>query len=81
MYMGDRTSALTAILLVGFIPTISIVFTLYYNDDELTSQIFFMACKIWIFVVPTYWFLKIEGNPISWSKPDRSGVVLSLIHI
>ena len=77
--MGDRTSALTAILLVGFIPTISIVFTLNYNDDELTSQIFFMACKIWIFVVPTYWFLKIEGNPISWSKPDRSGVVMCAV--
>ena len=77
--MGDRTSALTAILLVGFIPTISIVFTLNYNDDELTSQIFFMACKIWIFVVPTYWFLKIEGNPISWSKPDRSGLVMGAV--
>ena len=77
--MEDRTRALLAVSLVGFVPTISILFTLNYNDDEQLSQIFFMACKLWIFCVPTYWFLKVEGNRISWSIPERDGLVMGVI--
>tara|TARA_B100000686_G_C16799558_1_gene985004 strand:+ start:2816 stop:3502 length:687 start_codon:yes stop_codon:yes gene_type:complete len=77
--MEDRTRALLAVTLVGFVPTLSILFTLKYNDDELTSQAFFMACKLWIFAVPTYWFLKIEGNQISWSIPERDGLIMGVI--
>ncbi len=77
--MVNRTRALLAVTLVGFVPTLSILFTLNYNDDELTSQVFFMACKLWIFAVPTYWFLKIEGNQISWSIPNRDGLAMGVI--
>ncbi len=77
--MVNRTRALLAVTLVGFVPTLSILFTLNYNDDELTSQVFFMACKLWIFAVPTYWFLKIEGNQISWSIPHRDGLAMGVI--
>ena len=76
--MNAKTKAFTAISLIGFVPTISILFTLIYSDDELTSQIFFMACKLWILALPTFWFLNVEGGTFSWSKPDRDGMLMGL---
>ena len=40
---------LIAILLVGFVPSISVIFGIGIIEDELISQIFFATCKIWIF--------------------------------
>ena len=70
---------LVAIGLVAFIPTISILFTLNYNDDETTSQIFFLACKLWLLVAPAYWYLRVEGNEISRSPADKEGLVMAAI--
>ena len=70
---------LVAISLVAFIPTISILFTLNYNDDESTSQIFFMACKLWLLVAPAYWYLRVEGKEISRSPADKEGLVMAAI--
>ena len=41
---------LIAILLIGFVPSISVIFGIGIIEDELISQIFFVTCKIWIFV-------------------------------
>jgi len=68
-----------AICLVAFVPTISILFTLNYNDDEFTSQVFFMSCKFWLLIAPTYWFLRVEGNDISWSLPNRDGLIFGAL--
>lgn len=77
--MDLKSNPLIAISLVAFIPTISILFTLYYNDDELTSQVFFMSCKLWLLIAPAYWFIRVEGNDISWSLPDRGGLITAAI--
>ena len=73
--MKRQANPLIGISLVAFVPTISILFTLNYNDDELTSQLFFMACKFWLLIAPAYWFLHVEGNGISWSLPNREGLI------
>ena len=62
--------------LVSFVPTISIIFTLSYNDDEFASQIFFIICKLWLLLAPAYWYLIVEKNPPSWSLPSRDGLVV-----
>jgi membrane protease YdiL (CAAX protease family) len=31
-------------------------------------------CKAWILFIPTYWFLRVEGNPISWSPSGKNGI-------
>jgi hypothetical protein len=77
--MQKQANPLIGISLVAFVPTISILFTLNYNDDELTSQVFFMACKFWLLIAPAYWFLRVEGNVISWSMPNREGLILGAI--
>lgn len=77
--MVSKPNPLIALSLVAFIPTISILFTLNYNDDELTSQLFFIACKLWLLMAPTYWFLRVEGNDISRSPPDKEGIILGAV--
>jgi len=77
--MQKQANPLIGISLVAFVPTISILFTLNYNDDELTSQVFFLACKFWLLIAPAYWFLRVEGNAISWSMPNREGMILGSI--
>ena len=70
---------LIALLLVGFVPSISVIFGISIIEDELFSQIFFAACKIWIFFVPTIWYLKVEKNPISINIPSKNGIKMALI--
>ncbi len=72
--MGSEKNALLAISLVGFAPTLSILMTLSVIDGELASQAFFILCKAWILFIPTYWFLRVEGNPLSWSPSDKTGI-------
>tara|TARA_B100000287_G_scaffold279419_2_gene263313 strand:+ start:2143 stop:2841 length:699 start_codon:yes stop_codon:yes gene_type:complete len=77
--MDQRNGALLALLLVGFVPTLSIVFTIKINDNELISQVFFIVCKLWILVFPTYWYLRIEGNHFSWSSSTSEGLIFGAI--
>ena len=77
--MSNIRGALVPILLVGFVPTLSILFSLRVSDDETLSQVFFIVCKAWIFLLPTYWFLRVEGNEISRSLPTREGIRMGAI--
>ena len=69
-------NSLIPLALVAFVPTISILFTLSYNDDVLASQIFFILCKLWLLLAPAYWYLRVEKNSTSWSLPARDGLVV-----
>ena len=74
--MDKKKYAIAAIALVAFAPSISIIFTLNYNDDESISQIFFMTCKLWLLLAPAYWYLSVEGNAISRSPADKQGLIM-----
>ena len=65
--MEFKNNTLLALSLVAFVPTISILFTLNYNDDELTSQIFFMVCKLWLFFAPAYHARKCSSEVLVWA--------------
>ena len=73
--MNRATGSILPLSLVAFVPTISIVFTLNYNDDELVSQIFFFICKTWLLLVPAFWYLRVDKNSLSWSLPNRDGIL------
>ena len=77
--MDTKKYAIAAIALVAFVPSISIIFTLNYNDDETISQIFFMTCKLWLLFAPAYWYLSVEGNAISRSPADKQGLIMGAI--
>jgi len=77
MQLHDKP--LIAILLVAFIPSASVIFGIEIIDNELFSQIFFVSCKIWIFLVPTVWYLKVEKKSISKNLPTKEGIFFGLI--
>lgn len=74
--MRKRLTGLVGLVLVAFVPTISIFFTMNFNDDELISQAIFICFKLWLLIIPAYWFIHIEGNELSWSLPDYDGLKL-----
>ena len=77
--MEWKNKPLIPILLVGFIPTASVIFGIEIIENELYSQIFFALCKVWIFLVPTVWYLKVEKNSISKNLPSKEGLNFGLI--
>ena len=74
--MASIQNSVIPLALVAFVPTISILFTLSYNDDEFASQLFFIICKLWLLLAPAYWYLRVEKNSPSWSLPSRDGLVV-----
>ena len=77
--MELKDKPLIAILLIGFVPSISVIFGIKIIEDEFYSQIFFGLCKVWIFLVPTIWYLRLEKNPISKNTPTKEGLKMGLI--
>ena len=76
--MESKNRSLLALLLVGFVPSISVIFGIKIIDDELTSQIFFFSCKLWIFLIPTIWYLRVDGDTISKKSPSKDGLKMGL---
>jgi membrane protease YdiL (CAAX protease family) len=74
MDVKEPKRALLAIALVGFAPSLSIIYGLLLSDDEFQAQAFFIACKAWILIIPTVWYLRVEGNEPSRSLPDGEGL-------
>ena len=77
--MASIQNSVIPLALVAFVPTLSILFTLSYNDDEFTSQMFFIICKIWLLLAPAYWYIRIEKKSPSWSLPSKNGLVVGAI--
>ena len=77
--MQSSKKALIALLLVSFTPTFSIAFSLIISNNELISQIVFVLCKIWIFIVPTYWYFKVENRKFELFKTSNSGVYMGIV--
>ena len=77
--MASIQNSVIPLALVAFVPTLSILFTLSYNDDEFTSQMFFIICKIWLLLAPAYWYIRVEKNSPSWSLPSKNGLVVGAI--
>ncbi|MCH2638081.1 MAG: CPBP family intramembrane metalloprotease [Candidatus Thalassarchaeum sp.] len=75
--MDDKRRALIALLLVGLAPTTSILIS-FGTEGGLFSQIAYILSKIWMVALPLYWYLKIDGGTLSWSKPERGGYGMAI---
>ena len=75
-FSKDKQMALLALVLVGIAPTISII-TGFGLKAGVIAIFVFILMKVWIFGLPTYWHLKIDGQPISWSKPENGGFLVA----
>jgi membrane protease YdiL (CAAX protease family) len=75
-FAKDKQLALLALMLVGIAPTISIL-TGFALKAGIIAVIVFIILKIWIFVLPSFWHLKIDQQQISWSKPENGGFMVA----
>ena len=75
-FTKEKQLALLALVLVGIAPTISIL-TGFALKAGIIAVIVFIILKIWIFVLPSFWHLKIDQQQISWSKPENGGFMVA----
>ncbi len=74
--MESRRNAILALLLVGMAPTVSILIS-FGTSGGLGSQIAFVLSKIWLLGIPLYWHIKIDQQPLSWSRPKKGGYAMA----
>ena len=70
--------AILPLCLVSFVPTISILFTMKFSDDQLISSTFFIFCKIWMLFFPAFWYIKVEGNNLTKTLPNSGGITAAV---
>jgi membrane protease YdiL (CAAX protease family) len=68
----ERRRAWIAILLIAPIPSLNLLFSQFSGDGALAQAVFVLS-KILLLAIPLWWYLKLEGNPISWSLPTQGG--------
>lgn len=68
----ERRRAWIAILLIAPIPSLNLLFSQFSGDGSLAQAVFVLS-KILLLAIPLWWYLKLEGNPISWSLPTQGG--------
>ena len=68
--------ALTGLILAAIAPTISVV-TGFVLQAGIIAIIVFVLTKLWMFGLPAYWHLRVDGEQISMSKPKQGGWSLS----
>ncbi|MDG1556327.1 MAG: type II CAAX endopeptidase family protein, partial [Candidatus Poseidoniaceae archaeon] len=67
-----RSTALLGLCLVAAAPTVSII-TGFVFKAGLLAVLVFCITKVWMFGLPVFWHMKIEGKPFSWSPPKNGG--------
>ena len=67
-----RSTALLGLCLVAVAPTVSII-TGFVFKAGLFAVLVFCVTKVWMFGLPVFWHMKIEGKPFSWSPPKNGG--------
>lgn len=72
-----RSTALLGLILVAIAPTVSII-TGFVFKAGLLAILVFCITKVWLFGLPAYWHMKIEGKPLAWSPPNNGGWLVSL---
>ena len=71
-FVEERRRALLALILVGMAPSVSVIISFGMSGGTV-SQMAYVLSKIWMVALPLYWYLKIDGGTLSWSKPERGG--------
>lgn len=68
-----KKSSLSALLLLVPAPSIGVLAGMVIAPDHLWGKIVFAVSKIWILLLPIFWFTRIERQKLSLSKPTQGG--------
>ena len=75
--MDNNRKAVLGLILVGLAPTASILAS-FGTGDGLLGQISWLCSKLWMLGLPLLWRIKIDKEPISWSKPQNGGFAVAV---
>ena len=73
-----KTLSLIALLLFAPAPTVGVLLALH-SPQGASGTVLWIAAKVWLFVLPAMWYLFIEKQPVSLSKPKQGGVFVAFI--
>ena len=74
----SRLLSLIALILFAPAPTVGVLLALH-SPQGATGSLLWAAAKVWLFVLPAIWYLFVEKQPFSLSKPKNGGTLAGLI--
>ena len=74
----QKQLALLGLVLVAIAPTVSVI-TGFALKAGIIAAIVFMFTKLWMFGLPAFWYLKVEGGKRSFSMPKEGGWTISAL--
>ena len=74
----QKRRALIGLVLVGIAPTISVVTGFALKAGSIAAVVFVLT-KLWMFGLPAYWYIKLEGGQRSSSLPENGGWMVSTL--
>ncbi len=75
---NEKQRALIGLALVGIAPTVSVV-TGFALKAGMIAAVVFVLTKLWMFGLPAYWYMKVEGGERSYSLPKNGGWMVSTL--
>ena len=75
---NEKRRALIGLALVGIAPTVSVV-TGFALKAGMIAAVVFVLTKMWMFGLPAYWYIKVEGGERSYSMPELGGWMTSTL--
>ncbi len=76
--LKQKQLALIGLVLVAIAPTVSVV-TGFALKAGIIGAFVFIFTKLWMFGLPAYWYLKVEGGERSFSIPQNGGWKVSTL--
>ena len=76
--MNNKRRALMGLVLVAIAPTVSVVTGFALKAGALAAVVFVLT-KMWMFGLPAFWHIKIEGLQPSYSLPQSGGWKVSTL--
>lgn len=68
-----KRRALLALALLLPAPVVGTAAPMLWWPGTWVGQTVFVACKLWVTVLPVFWLLRIERGRLSWSPPRQGG--------
>jgi hypothetical protein len=68
-----------ALLLMLPVPSLAVAAGMFWWPESGVGQTLFLLAKLWILLVPAYWHLRVERQPLSWSPARHGGLAAAFL--
>jgi len=79
MHVNTRRHALLALVLLVPAPSIGVYTAAYGSPGTALGQGVFMACKVWLLLLPLLWHLFVDRHRPTLPRPTRKGMKAAIV--